>query len=306
VGIFGAGPMTPYAEALERQLALLRWCDSAEAAVLSELNARHTTNGRGDLVPAHVIRGVWSDALRAASPYYWTPAMCVLLEAAAPGIGGWRLEEAAFPSFAGFCLFARPLRLDPFVAQDGFGGDMVAFSWHPVIDERTDAPTVTFVVYDHEPGFLLGTPVTIIGWPVGQRLEDTIAVGLSRDPPRYRGRFEQKLQYIAAALALMGQTLVAVRAESVDRSARRRLERAGWEHEPVVRVVELRRRATEPHDHEVVSVEWSCRWLVRGHWRQQWCPAAREHRPIWITPYVKGPEMKPLKPPRATVFAVVR
>ena len=54
-------------------------------------------------------------------------------------------------------------------------------------------------------------------------------------------------------------------------------------------------------------MDWSCRWLVRGHWRQQPCGAGHaERRPTWILPHLKGPERKPLKAPGAMVFAVVR
>jgi len=93
----------------------------------------------------------------------------------------------------------------------------------------------------------------------------------------------------------------------LDRAARRRLEKMGVEHVPTVRVVELRRRETvEREPGASAAVEWSCRWIVRGHWRQQWCSASREHRPVWVTAHVKGPDGKPLRPPRATVFEVVR
>jgi hypothetical protein len=38
------------------------------------------------------------------------------------------------------------------------------------------------------------------------------------------------------------------------------------------------------------------RWWVSGHIRNQWYPKAEEHRPIFITPYLKGPEEAPIKP----------
>lgn len=75
----------------------------------------------------------------------------------------------------------------------------------------------------------------------------------------------------------------------------------------VVRVVELRRKqAKAEHSGEHDAVDWSHQWIVSGHWRQQWYPSLNANRPRWIMPYVKGPEDKPLKPPRAKVFAVVR
>ncbi len=46
--------------------------------------------------------------------------------------------------------------------------------------------------------------------------------------------------------------------------------------------------------------EFSHRWLVRGHVREQWYPSEKKHHAIFIPPYVKGPDGKPLiiKPKR--------
>lgn len=40
--------------------------------------------------------------------------------------------------------------------------------------------------------------------------------------------------------------------------------------------------------------DWSHRWLVSGHWRNQWYPSEGVHRPIWIDAFVKGPSDAPL------------
>lgn len=43
-------------------------------------------------------------------------------------------------------------------------------------------------------------------------------------------------------------------------------------------------------------IEWSHRWIVRGHWRHQ--PYGPRDNPSyewrWINPYIKGPEDAPL------------
>lgn len=75
-----------------------------------------------------------------------------------------------------------------------------------------------------------------------------------------------------------------------------------------VRVVTLRRLA--PGDQggdqdEEFGREWSHRWVVRGHWRQQWYPSEGVHRLIWIEPFIKGPEHRPLIV-KDRVFEVVR
>jgi hypothetical protein len=73
-----------------------------------------------------------------------------------------------------------------------------------------------------------------------------------------------------------------------------------------VRVVQLRR--SEPNSRLDVRthqpVDWSCRWIVGGHWRNQ--PYKDSTKLIYIMPYVKGPEDKPLRVPTHTVYQVSR
>ena len=120
---------------------------------------------------------------------------------------------------------------------------------------------------------------------------------------------ESVMRLFLALCLFLQQRIVTAPPMRAERGTRRRLERAGWQSEPVIRVIQLRRvdqHAT--HDVEVAHAahNWSCQWVVRGHWRQQPYPSMHTVQPLWITPYVKGPVGKPLKPPRATVFAVVR
>jgi hypothetical protein len=115
------------------------------------------------------------------------------------------------------------------------------------------------------------------------------------------------LKRIAALFLFMEQRILITPQHRAERHTRKRLERNGWQHEPLVRVVELRRKqAKSQHDGEHEAIDWSHQWIVSGHWRQQWYPSLNANQPRWIMPYVKGPEDKPLKPPRAKVFAVVR
>lgn len=87
--------------------------------------------------------------------------------------------------------------------------------------------------------------------------------------------------------------------EEPARHARRRMTRA---HLPVspISVITLRRRESH-HDDGETHVDWQHRWMVRGHWRKQ--PYKEEnadgekvtvYRNIYINPYLKGPEDKPL------------
>lgn len=110
-----------------------------------------------------------------------------------------------------------------------------------------------------------------------------------------------------ALWVLMEQTLAVNTDERPARPLRRRMEK---ENSPLaaslVRVVTLRRARHElPEGHEPSKVNWSHRWIVGGHWRNQWLASRQMHRLQWIAPYVKGPDEKPLAIKR-TVHTLVR
>lgn len=98
-----------------------------------------------------------------------------------------------------------------------------------------------------------------------------------------------------AMWTLIQQPLAAVGEMTPDRAQRRRLRKDNQPPGPVV-VVTLRRRSaptTDQHD-DGEQVEWSHRWMVRGHWRNHWHPRLGLHRPMWINDHIKGPDDKPL------------
>ena len=70
-----------------------------------------------------------------------------------------------------------------------------------------------------------------------------------------------------------------------------------------VRVVTLKRRRARSKG-ESEAVEWSHRWVVQMHKRRQWYPSTQEHKVIFVGPFVKGPEGKPLKPASTGVTSV--
>lgn len=114
---------------------------------------------------------------------------------------------------------------------------------------------------------------------------------------------------IAAMIGFLGLELTELVRERLPRSDRRRRQKSGNDDpDPDIRMVALRRRHLEysgitPSPDQV---DWSCRWVVSGHWRQQWYPSTQENRPIFISPYVKGPDDKPLKTDTAEKVFVVR
>lgn len=97
---------------------------------------------------------------------------------------------------------------------------------------------------------------------------------------------------IQALWLLIDQTITVIHDEHIDRPAKRRAIRKGLP--PKVSTITLR-RTQGTHDKTDALVEWQHRWIVRGHWRKQACGHNRQERKrIWINPFMKGPDDKPL------------
>jgi hypothetical protein len=86
---------------------------------------------------------------------------------------------------------------------------------------------------------------------------------------------------------------VTVEEIGIHRGQRRRFTKRKLVH-PQVYFVFIDEEKVESHPGHGER-EYHCRWMVRGHWRQQPCGTQRRFRRLkWIDPYVKGPEDKPL------------
>lgn len=109
---------------------------------------------------------------------------------------------------------------------------------------------------------------------------------------------------VVAALSFMQLPFVSEEAAKQSRPMRRAYER---KHGicPDVRIVTLRRAHHEAPGDEPSNVEWSCQWMVKGHWRKR-AKKWGEGPPSYVTPHVKGPADKPFRAPRETVYKVRR
>jgi hypothetical protein len=112
-----------------------------------------------------------------------------------------------------------------------------------------------------------------------------------------------------AGCAWLQQRVVSLSFGHVERHRRKQLAR---ENDAIVqgevKVIQLRRSESRPASHggdDGEAREWSCRWIVSGHWRNQ--PYKDGSRKlIYIMPFVKGPSDKPLKTAAHTVYQVSR
>jgi hypothetical protein len=111
-------------------------------------------------------------------------------------------------------------------------------------------------------------------------------------------------RFVMAGLAWLSQRIAVAESQNIERHKRKRLFRE-YGVIPDTKVVRLRRSDSRDSQSAGGNTEWSCRWVVNGHWRNQ--PYKDNQRKlIYILPYVKGPDDKPLKAPSTTVFAVSR
>jgi hypothetical protein len=128
------------------------------------------------------------------------------------------------------------------------------------------------------------TSITRNFWPWG--------AGTARNPHHSHDRLEQCIRFERAFVEAVGHRLSSLSEPSgLPRHERRAIERT----QAPYRILDLRSpdRPTASGDHH--SVNWSHRWMVRGHWRNQAYGHGYELRRLtWIDPYIKGSENLPL------------
>jgi hypothetical protein len=112
-------------------------------------------------------------------------------------------------------------------------------------------------------------------------------------------------RWLLALWRFMGQEIVVSEPAFLDRAARRRAERAG--QDASVTVVRLRRvqHPDAPDTDRIGGRLWTMRWWVSGHWRTLYRGTDRE-RKIWVRPFVKGPDDKPLAAPKRRLVSIER
>lgn len=300
-----------YAEAIEQQMLSLQSWQGERGLWQAEHLVRFQKNrARAGMVnnPRELCEGM-AILLQEASPYFIGHPICDLLEGAAGNIPALTLRPESIPTPFGWVWFERPLRtpMDP-----GFKAflerQLVAAGASPM-----DAlPPTNAIAWVRRPDHLtvlffsdFNVPHPCLVW------SEAIPIGsLWRpygDETQGRDSFNYMVGLVFTLFLFMEQKILTTSNRAIaNRSARKRIAKK-LAHVPIVRVVELRRREYQQRDesHDT-HVEYTCQWLVRGHWRQQFYPGSGEHRPLWIAPHVKGPSDKPLKAPTMTAYEVVR
>lgn len=224
--------------------------------------------------------------LRMAELYWVSEEMTDLADVAGGTMPGFTLEPDDLPSEFGLIVFERPL------AANGSG----------VFAERFSEPVqiigATWGPWQPTDGSWPNSGVWITWYAdTGKRIAveaETQAPFTSEAVPAEGGDiYQTAFRTLKATWLLMQQEgLTATTTERPPRAAQRRLDER---HEDLMRVRVIRLRRAHGVTRQITeSREYRHRWIVRGHWRQQWYAHRQVHRPVWISPHMKGPDNAPL------------
>ena len=253
-----------------------------------------------------------------AALWYVATDMCDLMIDAAPKLPrSTRFHWDLLPDRAGMAVFEAPLSLDaegyrrsgilPIALIEHLSGkaavadyhdetglelaeaDMndqpALMMWGPSPVTRPEEMGLNISLYGYQGDHL--APMGITFWQLGE----TIDFGTNAE-----ATIVDRLRLMAMWLLSSQPGIATTTIEKPqDRATIRRQVRSGVEV-PGVRVVHLRRRPTggeEPAEQD--GRIYKHRWMVSGHWRDQpYGPERSLRRPVYINPYLKGPEDTPL------------
>jgi hypothetical protein len=270
------------AATLDTLAAVLRGCDTAFRA--DQATSKRTLTEQATLSLAFAYEQ--DQAVLRSGPYWFLTAdTLTLLEQAVPSMP----EQCLYPSTpmepSGAALLERRVaRPDASVGFDLLIWRTVLTPEHP----RFDAILMVSMWGEYGRIWLRHGGY---GWIYGQfpsAPADIVQSDAGPERKVWTCQWLSALWNLSASPGVLAQT-----PGIVSNAQRKRAERRGSD----TAYRRLSVRTTGPRDNSSHSgnVDWSHRWIVRPHWRQQACgPGRLERRSIWIQAHVKGPEDKPL------------
>lgn len=226
------------------------------------------------------------DVLARTSPLWIANDMVQVLKHASASLPAFSFDPALLlwedaAAFAGVPLLAD-------ATADGVTRSIVGIQW-----ARADESTWFVGALAHDDSGELYYRITLM-LKRGDNMGD--AASLDTDGTVTRPKASEYIRLLCALWLLLRQRVAVRRVEQADRATRRRFERISAAEAPSITIVELRKPVAQPggDDAQHQPVDWSHRWMVGGHWRNQFHPSDKSHVPTWIAPYVKGPDDKPL------------
>lgn len=244
---------------------------------------------------AHVT--VLAEAVQRSTLYYVESDLCDLITHAWPSIPPTTLTRELVPDESGFVMFARAMRgLDADHAE--FVLTFHALLWTWVELTVTQQPAIAIIMFALAD--TIWSPLGRTDWPIYHDTDEAFLNDDMADPSREQRIASQtedrRLLATLWQLASQHRVVDERRAVVTNKGALRRFQREHGRPPAAVRVIDVRRPPRQRSDeHEHRHVEWTRRWIVEGHWRQQAYGEGRTlRRPTWIAPFVKGPADRPL------------
>jgi hypothetical protein len=192
----------------------------------------------------------------------------------------------------GFALLEKPQRLGKY--------EMDAFSWGTGTPGWMHFVKYAWMSRDKSISRSAGLmPIGVSDWRFGDEFPRPLTDWPMRFGSDYRLAMRGSEAFVAGFFAFARQMIPS------DEALEKHLKGQEQEPNPVVYIELRRRKSSQITPAESESAEYSHRWLVRGHWRNQWYPTFGRHMPAYVTPYVKGPADKPLVV-KQKIFGVVR
>lgn len=260
-------------------------CRAAMAAEVEALDADMTRRGH----PAPPGTPQWSTRVRQADLYWVSRDMTALALDASTDMPAWTVA-AALPCPTGLLMWAGPL--PPVTCLTAYQASAAA----PLTVRQPLRGVLWGVI-----GAQLQVILVLDDQATSVRVGNVVSVPLDGDGTS--GAYAPACPEVGAVMALVGATWTLMAQPQVAERRRRdqsrrdvqRATRTGESTSPVT-IVDLRPLRTQPAtDRDGTGRRLHTRFLVRGHWRQQYHPSDHSHRPRWINSYLKGPEGAPLK-----------
>lgn len=231
---------------------------------------------------AFLMQAMMVHGIAARAPLYlWRPDLAVAsLEAAESLPVPVTINETLLPTLSGFYVFEQPVQVE--WRRDRVRG----CGWY-VDDERLGVMLATLFTAHGElmQPDCSGTVrlnIDVDDWNVGAPNTAWLETGPSGDEPQDTAqRLKHFLRFLVSSWLWVSQKIIVP--TDTPASSRVREQAARSEVDPGLRVIQLRRRERSTTGSEGIH-EYSCQWLVSGHWRQQFYPSTKEHRPLWIEP----------------------
>lgn len=243
--------------------------------------------------------------------------VAALIQVGAESMPEQKLLQSDLPSRSGMLLLPRPVGvLDKNLNVYPISGVF----WLPAVGESVDRGernpgimTVHFTTNndlardDYEwpkvhPDFPPLTILHIMFLPFGTEM-----VTETGTAPEADASIRRFIKHLQSFWAFVQQKVVEVETTQMPRPIRKRAEKQDRKVSElkVVRLRRLARESVKPAPEGGKEIHWSHRWVVRGHWRNQFYASLNDHRAVWIYPFIKGPTEKPLRM-RKTIFDVRR